>query len=97
MSDRDLHETTHVIEGDLSTEEGCVLASVRLGEVLAEQLLIPVLEHTPPEMRARLMELFVCAVTGFGCSQFGPQEMTRILDAAKVGIADAVAARRKAH
>lgn len=84
---------------DLGTEDGITAVTVQMAAVIHEDLLQPVLGHTPPHMRQSVVERFFSAVVALACNEVGHEMAKRALDEAKLALenVEAERARRRAH
>jgi hypothetical protein len=80
--------------GDLGTTEGITAAAAALATAVRDDVLLVVLDHTPPDRRQELFERFLCALCGIACAEIGPDGTKRALDEAKRAV-DAVQAERR--
>ncbi len=81
----------------LDTEEGVVSAAVAMAAAVCEDVLWPVINHTPSGMRQALFERFICGLAGAMCAEFGPERAKETLDAVKLAIEDLQRERTHAH
>lgn len=79
----------------LSTEEGVVAAAVTMATVVCQDVLWPVVNHTPKDQVQALFERFLSGITGAMCAELGPDKAKASLDAVKLAIDDLLAARAK--
>lgn len=82
---------------DLSTENGIVAVAVKMAETVRDDLLLPLLEHTPKEMRQALFERFFSALTGVMCAEIGPELAVDTLEAVKDALVEIHAKRSATH
>jgi hypothetical protein len=80
--------------GDLGTTEGITVAAAALATAVRDDVLLVVLDHTPPDRRQEFIERFLCALCGIACAEVGPEATKQALDEAKRAI-DAVQAERR--
>ncbi|MDZ4254114.1 MAG: hypothetical protein U1A72_16225 [Sulfuritalea sp.] len=81
----------------LDTEEGVVSAAIAMAAAVCEDVLWPVINHTPPGMRQALFERFISGLTGAMCAEVGPERAKETLDAVKLAIDDVQRGRAHAH
>ena len=81
----------------LSTEAGVTEAGAQMAEAVCQDLLWPVVQHTPKEWRGALFERFLSALTGAVVAEVGPERAKQALDAAKLAVDDLQAERSRSR
>lgn len=81
----------------LATEAGATEAGVRIAVHVAKEILHPVWDHMPPQMRAVFFERLLSGMAGAACSELGPDRTKLAFDAVKLAIDDAALRRANAH
>lgn len=68
-----------------------------MAEAVCQDVLWPVIDHTPAAMRQAMFERFLCGITGAMCAELGPDRAKETLDAVKLAINDVMASRSHEH
>lgn len=82
---------------DLSNENGLAAAGLQLAVTVCKDVLWPVLDHTPHEMRQVLFERFLSGLTGAMVAELGLERAKQVLDAVKLAAQDVAAERARAN
>lgn len=70
----------------LHTEDGITEVAALAAIAYRDDVLLPILDHTPPHMRQAVWERLLCAIVGVGCAELGPDAMKEALNEAKRAI-----------
>lgn len=90
-------ETVGLSVSLLATEEGVTEAAARIAVQVAKDILHPVWEHMPPEMRPMFLERLMSGMVGAACGEFGPERTKLVLEAVKDALDEVVAKRGRAR
>lgn len=90
-------DSRKVCVASLATEEGIAAVAVQMAETLQEDLLGPVLAHTPLEKHPVLIERFFSAMTGLACNAIGPEQTKQALDEVRRALDTVAAERARKH
>lgn len=86
-----------VCVASLATEEGIAAVALHMAEVLQEDMLGPLLAHTPLDKHPVLIERFFSAVAGLACNAIGPEQAKLSLDVVRAALEEVAARRARAN
>lgn len=93
----DVTDPRRISTDALRTEEGITAVATMMGVAFRDDVLYPVLDHTPPDMHQSLAERVLSALSGVLCAYIGPENTKAALDAAKLAIDEVQKERRHAN